>query len=532
MNRISLCAVAAVIVFGAASVAHGAGHRPIIYSGELMADNGLPYTGSVMVSVKAWDTPEMGTELWSQDATAVDVVGGVLDIELGMGDQAPLMAILAGGTEVWLSFTIDGETLNPRQEMTAHPYAAVAGNALRLAGMMPSAFVQSGDPVSAQEMGMAPADPAPGQLWYDSGSQILNVWDSGVGAWVAATNGPINAEQLPTDGINDVSNGALKNKFMDVSHSWSGSKEILDAEPVNPPAGATHTLTTGEGPGSYLTGVALHTVFSLNFVSEIRIVFTPPSLSGLAPIELRSELLLPGEYDDMWTIATTPELAGLLGSQAAGGWTVTLDDLDNTAAASPAIGVFTEFEVLYDVVRADHMIVDGRLDVTGNLNVGGDINVDGNVFQRLNVATFAAPCQTGYTGSAWIQCGSGRTLTFDKVREDTKLRVSWHDNLRCRNVGGAQCEWQIRIDGQDCTSPKMMVSGLYSNPADNNLHIPGHHQFFCAATADGPIGAGEHTLTVWVRSQNGAETWTGWGANGGAYENWTSGHLSAEEVYY
>lgn len=469
------------------SVATAAGHRPIIYSGELVAENGLPFTGSVEVSVKAWDTPEMGNEIWSQDVTTYDVMNGVLDIELGIGDQAPLMAILAGGTEIWLSFTIDGETLSPRQEMTAHPYAAVAGNAQRLGGMQPSMFQLATDTV-------------------DPGS-------------------------LPTDGIGQISNGALSNQFQNVTVAWGGSSaDILDSEPISPPDDAMAMVNTGEGEGSYLTDVLIHTNFALNFASQIQMVLTPPASSGVGPITLIDEALVQGEYDQLWTLAEAPELGGLINQQLQGTWTLVVRDLDNDAVGSPAVGVLNEFEVLYDVVRADHLVHDGRLDVTGNLNVAGDLRVEGRLFRT--VPMHVTQVVHNHTGDNFVEV-PGRRFDFMKHRTDTKLLIHWNDNLRCN--GGSSwsgCEWRVRVDDLDCSAPAHMTAGYYSSPTDNNLHIPHARVMTCTQINGANISAGMHSISVWVRSANSANSWTGWGlGNSFATSQQTTAVITVEEVY-
>lgn len=438
-----------------ATTSFAAGHRPIVYSGELIAENGLPYTGAVDVSVRAWDAPEMGNEIWTQGETTVDVVNGVMDLELGIGDQAPLMAILAGSTEIWLSFEVDGEMLSPRQELTAHPYAAVAGNAQRLGGMQPSMF----------------------QLASDS----------------------VGAEALPTDGLNQISNGSLTNAFMNVDNPWAGPAEnILDAEPGSDPIPTVATITTAEGAGSYLTGVAVQTQFSIDIVSQIEVVLTPPALTGVPAITLISDFFLPGVYADLWTIDTTPELADLLNQQVAGGWTLTVTDTDNSTTGNSPVGQLAAFNILYDVVRADELAMTGDLGIDGDLAVGGEAVISGTVIsgpvtsERFIWATDADDgCNQG-------PC-SARQFTYPKRSDSSALLIHWNDNWRTSGGSPRTCHYRIRVDGEDCTDPAPMQWALYmdTGSGNNNIHRSGSSSFACRAVNGAPIAAGDHLIQVW-----------------------------------
>lgn len=482
-RTIVYAALASLVGTAAASTA-AASHRPIVYAGQLLAENGLPYTGTVSVSVQAWDSAAAGNEIWSQAAMDVDVMGGVANIQLGVDDPAALAAILAGADEVWLSFTVDDELLSPRQQLTSVPYAAVAGNANMLQGMDAAAFVKTGDSVPASS--------------------------------------------LPTDSIGQASNGAITNSFQSVTVTWNGSPQnILDAEPINPPPAATAIFTTGEGTGSYLTDIVIHTTYALNFTSVVRMTLYPPTSSGVGPIILHQGERIQGAYDELWTVVEAPLLGGLLGQQLQGDWKVTVEDLDNDAGGSPAVGQLSAFEVLYDVVRADHLVVNGRLDVDGPLHVAQDATVMGDLMRRVQYHTFAQYTQTDYSGSAWAQL-AGREFTFTKKRDDTKLLIQWTENIRCRNVNGGQCEWALNIDGLACTAPAEARWGLYSAPADNNLHIPTSWTTVCSAAGGQPIAAGQHTLTGHVRSFNGALSWTGWGVSG---VQPSAGSFIVEEIF-
>lgn len=453
------------------------------YTGELLADNGLPYNGEVGVVVRLFDTAMSTDVVWEQDLGPIVVMGGVLDVELGgMGND--LTPLLTGASSAWFEFEIDGETLAPRQKVTSVPFARVAAEAESLNGFVATDF--------------------------------------------AMANADVGADSLPTDGINQVSNGALVNKFLDVPHVWAGGPmDIFDAEPASPPPATTASITTGETAGSYATAIAVRTQIALNFNSQITMVLTPPASTGAAAITLRSsEPMLGGAYDEMWTIDTAPALADLLGKQLAGTWTLTVTDDASDAVGSPAIGELQAFDISYDVVRADHMVINGRLDVTGMANIDGNANILGYQARKVWRHSF----QRGHSSSnsSYVKIG-GSTFTFNKQWADTDLLIHWNDNLRALGGGTALCEWRIRIDEADCSAPYAMNLGLHSSPSDNNIHYPAAFVQTCNEVGGTKIAPGPHEVSIWVRAASG-DCWTGHGVSGSG-AGLTTGLITVEEVY-
>jgi hypothetical protein len=372
----SLLAAAGLVACVSSSAA--AAPNQLTYTGELMAANGLPYTGEVAVTARIFGAESGGGALFTQDLGELTVMNGTLQAEL-MG--ASLASLVSANDNLWLEFEVDGETLAPRQKLSSVPYALTAGNAEMLGGTAASAYLTEAEGVTAAA--------------------------------------------LPTDGINKVSNGALTNKFAAVTVPWSGAQDILDAEPAAPPPPTVRTINTNEGPGSYVTAIEFRTRIGLNFVASLDVILTPPASSGVGPITLESANFVPGTYDKSWTVANTPALTALLGQQLTGVWTLTIVDKDNTAAGSPAIGQLQNFDIKYDVVRANHMVVNGRLDVSGNANVGGTVTAgafvgDGKgitgIFKFRNITT--------YENATRVALSQGSDIVLDQFSVDKKSPTS------------------------------------------------------------------------------------------------------------
>lgn len=88
------------------------------YQGVLTEPDGTPLAGSVRLQFRLYSAAVSGTLLW--DSGPMDVVAeqGVVSVGLPI-DQA-----LLTGRRLWLALSVNGQSLSPRQELLAVPYAA------------------------------------------------------------------------------------------------------------------------------------------------------------------------------------------------------------------------------------------------------------------------------------------------------------------------------------------------------------------------------------------------------------------------
>jgi hypothetical protein len=91
-----------------------------------------PFTGGSQFVAAIYDAPTGGTQLWQEPASGalpVMVNGGVFSVLLG-GNGVPLPpSLFSGGADRYLEITFNGETLTPRQTLSATGYANQAENA-------------------------------------------------------------------------------------------------------------------------------------------------------------------------------------------------------------------------------------------------------------------------------------------------------------------------------------------------------------------------------------------------------------------
>jgi subtilisin-like proprotein convertase family protein len=425
----------------------------ISYTGELTAQNGLLYSGEVAVTARIFSQMSGGSALWTQDLGEVTVLNGVLQADL---THAGLNALTNSHDQLWLEFEVDGETLQPRQQLTAVPYALTAGNAEMLGGTAASGYVKASD-----------------------------------------LDALLSADALPTDGINTVSNGALKNAFADVAAGYSGGPvNIPDFNPPTPTASASVSFPTSETGDSYATDVTFYTTYNLSALSNVTVTLTPPASVGVAPIVLESGVRTPGTYNGVWTPGTSPAIGGLLGKKLTGTWLLTIQDTDDTLSGANAVGQIQSFTVTYDVVRSDHMVVNGRLDVSGPVFMGGNASVGGTLQ--------AANAQVGslqYSGDSFVATRAPRVVL---IEADTP-------GAACPAGQGLQFSGQFTVT--KAATVVINASSIFRGPgsSDINLQLNGNNidrlyhnlgQTWAAATFNwaGPVPAGTHTVGVFTTS--------------------------------
>jgi hypothetical protein len=93
------------------------------YQGVLK-DAGQPFNGSVNLVFRLFNAQVGGTLLGTQTINSVAVASGVFNVQLNEAGQ--FGASPFNGDRRWLEVAVNGNTLSPRQELTATPYATYA----------------------------------------------------------------------------------------------------------------------------------------------------------------------------------------------------------------------------------------------------------------------------------------------------------------------------------------------------------------------------------------------------------------------
>ncbi len=128
------------------------------------------------------------------------------------------------------------------------------------------------------------------------------------------------------------------------------------------------------------------------------------------------------------------------------------------------------------------------------------LDVAGNFIRTIAHATGNGPNDGTQVGQI-----ASRVLSFSKAKTNTKIRISYTDNLRTAGTGKA-CRWEIRVDGGSCPN-QALVYDDYANE-DDDTRTSSTVVGYCSGVA-----AGSHTIGIWVGKTpgySGSDCHTGW----------------------
>ncbi|MGC9316360.1 MAG: hypothetical protein ACP5G4_12155, partial [bacterium] len=114
--------------------------RTMNYQGKLTDDSGIAVTGPVSITFRIYDVETGGTALWSEAHASVTVTNGLFDVILG--ESTPMT--MDFDEQYWMELVVGGETLSPREQLAAVPYAHRAVYATT-AGSAPPSGTAGGD---------------------------------------------------------------------------------------------------------------------------------------------------------------------------------------------------------------------------------------------------------------------------------------------------------------------------------------------------------------------------------------------------
>jgi hypothetical protein len=130
------------LAFLLCAVAAPASAQPatMVYQGTLDDSAGAPVTANVSMTFKIFDAATAGAQLWTETVSA-DVTNGFFSVVLG--ETTPLQESFfppGAPNDRYLSVTIGGAELLPRQPLGSAPWALVCGDAQTMGGIAPAAI--------------------------------------------------------------------------------------------------------------------------------------------------------------------------------------------------------------------------------------------------------------------------------------------------------------------------------------------------------------------------------------------------------
>jgi len=176
----------------------------------------------------------------------------------------------------------------------------------------------------------------------------------------------------------------------------------------------------------------------------------------------------------------------------------TEDDAKATRALLDELG--TSAEKVAKLTDAVSVSSDGKVGI-GTTTPGAKLDVAGNLIRTIAYATGNGPYDDTNVGQI-----KSRVLSFSKAKTNTKIRISYTDNLRVLG-SGKTCRWEIRVDGTSCPS-QALVYDYYTNKDDN------HHRSRTVVGYCSGVAAGSHTIGIWVgplsSGHSSSDCYTGW----------------------
>jgi formylglycine-generating enzyme required for sulfatase activity/subtilisin-like proprotein convertase family protein len=427
-NRYSEMVVSVLLVLLWSVSAFGA-PMAVPYNGYLTDSDGKAFQGNVSVVAELYEDFEGGEPATTCTYSSLKVDSGIVSFVMGEGCTPPLDTTLFHPDGMWLSVTINGTTLEPRQEVLSVPYALSSEDSANLGGfpaedyLMVSELAEGGyltdQDVSGvcmsgdwKDLGVKPdlsvylkvdgtvalAGPwdldgqalsnvvigasetppegaAAGQLWWDSGAGSLKVYTGESWVLVSAAEGVAVAADL--DCVECVSQGELGFELAGVA--TSGAYEDLSGAPDL----AGYALTANLQPvcitGSYQDLVDL-------------------DLSAFVILDNLAAVALSGDYDDL---SNVPDLSGclLLGDLALVAGSGAYQDLSGKPDFSLYLQVDGSVGLSGDLDVAKHRLLNVAVDASGQAPAGpvaGQLWYDGSG-KVLRV----------WTGMEWLGLGSG-----------------------------------------------------------------------------------------------------------------------------
>jgi hypothetical protein len=104
--------------------APGPSATTVNYQGRRADSSGNPLSGTITFQFALYDSDTGGNRLWGPETPPnVPVSAGLFSVRQGSQTTGGTPDNLFSGGDVWLETIIEGETLSPREKLTAVPYA-------------------------------------------------------------------------------------------------------------------------------------------------------------------------------------------------------------------------------------------------------------------------------------------------------------------------------------------------------------------------------------------------------------------------
>lgn len=230
----------------------------ISFQGSLADENGDPVNGTVDLTLRIYDDPNSGSQLWSESQQNVEVADGLFNVILGT--NTPIGDDVFMNPDRWLGVEVDGgPELEPRTRLTSVPYAHRVSTVDRATGgaILGDVEIFNGLTVDANITAF-------GTATFGFGHTIAgaNSFVSGQNHTVLGLNATISGGDQNTAGANNSSiGGGVANSASGISstiaggfnNSTEGNFSTIGGGAANF-IGEANSTTIGGGTGNIVSG--------------------------------------------------------------------------------------------------------------------------------------------------------------------------------------------------------------------------------------------------------------------------------------
>ncbi|MBI5609853.1 MAG: hypothetical protein HY902_13355 [Deltaproteobacteria bacterium] len=415
-------------------------------TGAISSSGGAAPDGAYDLTFALYKDQTGGTPLWFEGPQTIGVKNGMFSVHLGATKALP-PAVMA--TATWVGVAIGQEPELPRKQLTSNPFAvrAMVAESLDCSGCVglkhlapdvASSFALAtdlaqyakvatlSDVASTGNFGDLKGVPVFPKVGKSCGTGLVMKGILADGSYECATSG-ISATGLPSDGLDEVSNGVLSTQFTD-SFPGSANKPIPDGlgagvtDTINVPStGTTQQLWVAfTGTNSDLSKVKVDLYAPGNATPYV--LYDGSKTGTSMTVNFNQELgLVSGDLNADW-----------LGKDLKGTWSLVVRDVvDNLPAADD--GKFT-WSLKIQTNSKSKLAVSGAVAIAGNQSITGDLSVTGNltVGASAQARLLFPPGSRPVLYGEYIDAMAGNALVG--IKYDTAAAVPYSDNAALHNA--------------------------------------------------------------------------------------------------